>query len=83
MKGKVKNRFYDSAPWRRFRLSFLASHPLCEMDCKAQGRVTAANEVDHIQELSNGGEPLDEQNCRAACKACHSRRTARDSGWSR
>jgi 5-methylcytosine-specific restriction enzyme A len=33
--------------WQKFRLSFLAKHPLCVM-CQAEGRVTAATVVDHI-----------------------------------
>lgn len=33
--------------WQRFRLSFLASNPLCLM-CKAEGRTTSATVVDHI-----------------------------------
>jgi 5-methylcytosine-specific restriction protein A len=81
--GKVKNRIYDSARWRRFRLWFLARHPLCEMDCKTAGLVTPANEVDHILEIAKGGELLDEKNCRSACKPCHSRRSAEASSWSR
>jgi 5-methylcytosine-specific restriction endonuclease McrA len=40
------SRGYGSR-WRRFRASFLASHPLCVM-CLASGRTTQASVVDHI-----------------------------------
>lgn len=73
-----RDRFYDTQRWRRFRRWFLARHPLCEMDCKTQGRATAATDVDHITPLAQGGAPLDEANCRAGCHSCHSRRTAKE-----
>lgn len=34
--------------WQKARAQYLAEHPLCVM-CKAQGRVGAANVVDHIE----------------------------------
>lgn len=71
-----RDRFYDTQRWRRFRKWFLARHPLCEMDCAQQGRVTPATDVDHIKPLAEGGAPVDEANTRAACHSCHSRRTA-------
>ncbi len=83
MRTKVKNRFYDGAAWRRLRKAFIGAHPLCEMDCRAAGRLTAATEVDHITPIAEGGEPLDEANLQSACRPCHSRKTSRDSGWAR
>jgi 5-methylcytosine-specific restriction enzyme A len=82
-----RDKFYDTARWRRFRKLFLARHPLCEMngepqDCVRRGLTTAATDVDHVVPISEGGLPLDVENCRAACHACHSRRTARDT-WRR
>jgi len=77
-----RDRFYDTQGWRRFRKWFLARHPLCEMGCNAEGRTTAATDVDHIVSLAQGGAPLDESNVRAACHPCHSRHTATEqSGW--
>jgi predicted kinase len=54
----------------------LANHPLCVM-CLAEGRVTAAAEVDHIIPLRDGGEHA-EENLQPLCKPHHSRKTARD-----
>jgi 5-methylcytosine-specific restriction protein A len=55
--------------WRRFRLWYLKLHPVCA-HC---GR--AANEVDHIQPLRDGGEKYDLENLQPLCKSCHSRKT--------
>ena len=60
--------------WRRIRARFIAAHPLCEQ-CKADGRLTPAEEVHHIKPLSQGGTH-DEQNLMSLCKRCHSRITA-------
>ena len=78
--------FYSNAAWRRFRLSFLLSNPLCE-ECQRQGRVTPATEVHHRHAVNpdnphdtqNGrfGEPLSENNCQALCKQCHDQTTSR------
>ena len=57
--------------WQRYRLRYLAQHPLCVM-CGAEGRVTAATVVDHITP-HNGDEARfwDEANHQALCKAHH------------
>jgi 5-methylcytosine-specific restriction protein A len=62
--------------WRAKRLAYLRAQPLCRA-CEAEGRVTAAHEVDHIVPLSRGGAD-DETNYQPLCKACHSRKTARE-----
>ena len=75
-RGTPPERGYD-ATWRRFRASFLHEHPLCE-DCMEQGFYdTQATEVHHIRKLRDGGARLDPSNCKALCKSCHQKRTAR------
>ena len=71
-------RGYDRR-WRRFREWFLRQKPLCE-ECKEQGRTTAAKEVHHIKPIKgpNDRNRLDPDNCKALCKSCHSRITAKD-----
>ena len=64
--------------WPCIRARFLAAHPLCAV-CQKEGRVTAADEVHHIQPLSRGGTHA-EDNLMALCKECHSRITAREGG---
>jgi 5-methylcytosine-specific restriction protein A len=39
--------WYKAKAWRALRLQQLRTEPLCRM-CRAEGRVTAANVVDHI-----------------------------------
>ena len=79
-------RGYDSA-WRKLRDAVLADEPLCR-SCKAQGRVTAATEVDHIKPFRLAGvinETLrtDRENLQPLCKPCHAVKTALEdgSGW--
>lgn len=73
-RGSAHARGYDTR-WQRYRLSFLATHPLCVM-CQEQGRVVAASVVDHIK-AHKGDQQLfwDPTNHRAVCKPCHDART--------
>jgi len=68
-----KARFERGGLWRKIRAAYLAHHTLCE-DCVAEGRVTIALDVHHID-----GDYLrnDDANLRALCRACHNARTAR------
>lgn len=64
--------------WQRYRLKFLERNVLCVM-CTAQGKVTAANVVDHIVD-HRGDQALfwDRANHQALCGPCHSAKTAAD-----
>ena len=61
--------------WRKARLRFLHSHPLCEL-CKRQGKLVEATVVDHIVP-HRGDKKLfwDESNWQALCKPCHDKKT--------
>lgn len=76
--GRASQSFYWSRAWRRARLVYLASHPLCVMH-EGQGRVVPATEVDHIVPIAQGGDPWSEANWQALCKSCHSAKTLRES----
>ena len=57
-------------------------YPLCVM-CKAEGRVTIANQLDHIVALVNGGLDFDKDdghNRQGLCEPHHLRKTAADMG---
>jgi len=56
------------------RAAWLSDHPLC-VGREAQGRVSAATEVDHITPLWDGGAD-DESNLQSLCTACHASKTA-------
>ncbi len=62
--------------WQRYRLKFLERNPLCVL-CQAQGRVAAANVVDHIVD-HRGDQKLfwAVDNHRALCTTCHNRKTS-------
>lgn len=61
------------------RRLFLLKHPLCEW-CKRKGKITPAEELDHIIPLYKGG-PDTEENLSPKCKACHAEKTAQDMGY--
>lgn len=57
--------------WQKARSHYLAKHPLCVF-CTKQGRVTAADVVDHIKP-HRGDMKLfwDRKNWQALCSSCH------------
>ncbi|MBF0232496.1 MAG: HNH endonuclease [Desulfamplus sp.] len=69
---KVPDKFYLSMQWRRFRDSFRARNPICTM-CGQAGQL-----VDHVNEVTDGGELLDPGNCQTLCHACHNTKTRRE-----
>lgn len=64
--------------WQRLRAMKLRDEPLCRA-CKAEGRIVAANEVDHRTPKSQGGTD-DWENLQSLCKSHHSEKTAREDG---
>lgn len=75
---------YKSAAWSRLRGRQLRAQPLCA-ECRKQGKMTIATEVDHI--IPHKGDKtlfFDANNLQSMCKSCHSQKTAReDGGWGR
>ena len=67
--------------WQKIRRAYLNANPICVV-CLAEGRTTAADQVDHIEPLSAGGTN-EESNLRSMCRHHHSQRTARESAWGR
>ena len=57
--------------WRKLRKTFLTENPLCVM-CMDEGRVTSAEEVDHIEQ-HNGNKELfyDLDNLQPLCRFHH------------
>ena len=59
--------FYQTPEWRALRSAVIKERgPICEK-CGAGGRIY----VDHIQELRDGGAPLDRSNLMCLCSSCH------------
>lgn len=68
--GKVGQALYDYR-WRKYRLTFLAEHPLCAL-CLLEGRYVAATVVHH-KVPHKGDYQLfwDRRNHEAVCKDHH------------
>lgn len=60
--------------WAKRREAWLMLNPLCR-HCKAQGRTTMGQEVDHVTPLWAGGVD-DESNYQTLCVQCHKLKTA-------
>lgn len=61
----------SSRTWRKLRADVLRHEPLCRK-CAEEGRLTPANEVDHI-DRNTFNNSLD--NLAALCKPCHSKKS--------
>ena len=73
----ASSRGYGYA-WRKARKKYLEAHPLCE-ECMKHGLYVKATDIDHIQ-AHRGDTKLfwDQNNWRALCHSCHSKKTARE-----
>lgn len=69
--------FYNSKAWKKVRRAQFDHEPLCR-ECRKQGRLVPAEDVDHIIQLEDGGAPLDPENLQSLCHSHHSEKTARD-----
>ena len=65
---------YSSGRWKRLRAQYVSIHPLCEM-CEKDGFTTPVCDVDHIKEISDGGDPFDINNLMSLCRYHHINKT--------
>ena len=65
-------------PWRRLREEVLARDDYVCQECARQGRLTPANEVDHIVNIASGGTDS-MANLEAICTPCHKIKTQNES----
>jgi 5-methylcytosine-specific restriction protein A len=77
-RGTASDRGYDWR-WARYSKRYLRAHPLCRMG-EQQGRVEAAELVDHIIPVKSAGDPgfYEESNLQPLCRKCHAIKTAED-----
>jgi 5-methylcytosine-specific restriction protein A len=68
-----RSRFYKSPTWKRLRRMQLAEEPLCR-SCGLAARV-----VDHIVQISQGGERYDMGNLQSLCSSCHDKKRQQES----
>jgi len=78
--SKRSSNSITGRPWRRLRQQVLErDNYLCQCsDCKTLGKVAAADEVDHIVPVSQGGKN-DMENLQAINKNCHKKKTNTES----
>lgn len=67
----------NSRQWLRIRDMVLSMEPLCR-SCMKAGKLTPANEVDHIDGDSANNSI---ENLQPLCKPCHSEKTAKEHGF--
>jgi 5-methylcytosine-specific restriction enzyme A len=80
-RGSRHERGYGTA-WQKLRVIILKRDSgLCQ-PCLKIGRVTAAKQVDHIIQKSEGGTD-DESNLQSICVACHKTKTAKEAAHGR
>ncbi len=84
---KTTRKAYGSARWKRVRQAYKSRHPLCEV-CGSRGATRAAQVVDHVLEISDGGAMHDAANLLSLCHRCHGSKTkqmqrARGNGYIR
>lgn len=65
IRDKDADKFYHSAEWKKIREVVLTNNPFC-ISC---GR--AADTVDHIVAIKNGGSKLSLDNLQSMCNSCH------------
>ena len=78
--GRRKERnytFYNSQLWRNFRKHFIQNNPLC-IECEKIGVIKAANVVDHITPINEGGNKLDVTNLQSLCHSHHNKKSGRE-----
>ena len=83
-KAKPQNRqhdnsnFYHSKGWRMTRKFYIKANPLCEQ-CTRDGRTTGGQMVDHIRQITMGGDRLHQSNLQTLCNSCHNKKNAKES----
>lgn len=66
---------YNTSQWKKVRKARLLLNPLCQHH-ERDGLVCAAQHVDHIIEIIDGGNPYDLKNTQSLCQSCHNVKTA-------
>ena len=69
--------FYNSKRWRKISASFRACYPICEA-CEEKGLVVAAQCVDHIKPINQGGAKWSWANLQSLCNSCHAKKSGRE-----
>lgn len=79
--SKESSKRYNNKEWRKFRALKLQESPYC-VECFANGILNDQHlEIDHIKPVTGIEDPTfyDLNATQTLCKACHSRKTMRES----
>ena len=68
---------YYSTKWRKLRKWFIDKNPICA-ECLKNDLIVAAEIVDHIVEVRDGGDFFDIDNLQSLCRHCHNIKTAKE-----
>lgn len=77
-----EDKRYSSSRWRKGRLLKLQRDPLCEVSLQ-EGRVVAADVVDHIHPVRLGGSFWDESNWQSMSTSEHNRKSGFEAQFAR
>lgn len=67
--------FYNSRAWRNLRKYHIQQYPVCKW-CKEEGKLTIEKLiVDHIIEINDGGDMLNQDNLQTLCLSHHNQKT--------
>ena len=70
---------YSLRRWKRLRDAKLQADPWCQCDeCRLTGRKIAADQVDHVRPINQGGQPWAWDNLQSMYGPHHSRKTWHD-----
>jgi len=67
-------KVYSRKKWRQLRAFWIKGSPLC-VECEQEGRTVAADVVDHVKPVKQGGGMYDMNNLQSLCHSCHNRKT--------
>jgi hypothetical protein len=72
------DHWYGHARWRRRRRLQLAEFPLCRICLEQQGKVVAAEIVDHVEQHKGDKRKFWTGAIQSLCKACHDKLKQRE-----
>lgn len=74
---KGNQQFYNSKEWRATRKYFIVDNPLC-VECERNGLTVAADVVDHITPINEGGARFDFENLQSLCHRHHNKKSGKE-----
>lgn len=74
-RNKERDKFYHSKAWKTVRTQVMEDYNYLCQRCKDDDKIVTADVVDHIVEISDGGEDLDIDNLEPLCHYHHNTKT--------